>query len=253
MDEPARYLADHYQQLGDQRNDFRNINLYRLVIDQVRGQKVLDIGCGSGALLDLLDGAGHEVFGIEPNAALIEMAGRRNRDLTLFEGTGDLLAQLPHRFDTITILDVLEHIEDDCEQIRLMHEALADDGQLVIIVPAFPVLYGKRDENNGHFRRYQRRELKEKLTGNGFVIRKCRYWNALGFPPYWVSERLLRRELNTSLRGESRKNALQRFLVGMLQAWFRGVENRISFGFGLSLLVVADKARPAAAMRDQAA
>lgn len=253
MDEPARYLAELYEQLGDQRDDFRNINLYRLVIDQVRGQKVLDIGCGSGALLDLMHGTGREVFGIEPNSALIEMAERRNHDLTVFQGFGDLLGQLPHRFETITILDVLEHIEDDCGQIRLMRDALVDDGQLVIIVPAFPVLYGKRDENNGHFRRYRRRELKEKLIANGFVIRKCRYWNALGFPLYWFSERLLRRELNTSLRGESKKNALQRVLVRLLQAWFRRIENRVSFGFGLSLLVVADKAGPAAVVRDEAA
>jgi hypothetical protein len=83
--------------------------------------------------------------------------------------------------------------------------------------------------------------LTNKLREIGFEPRQQRYWNALGFLPYLISERLLGRELNTELRTNRTKSWIQKLAVRMLHAWFRRIENRVNFGFGLSFLCVAEK------------
>ncbi len=246
MTQSAEYLANLYEGLGSLQNDFRNFNLLRLVASSVRGERVLDIGCGSGGLLSLLHEQGHSVCGLEPNEELVNLASKLHPELHIVQGTGDHLERVSGSFDTITIIDVLEHIEDDRQQLRRIWERLNPGGRLVVLVPAFPVLYGERDRNNGHFRRYTSRELTGKLREIGFEPRQQRYWNALGFLPYFVSERLLRRELNTELRTNRPKSWFQKLTIRLLHAWFRGVENRVSFGFGLSFMCVAEKPRSAA-------
>ncbi len=239
--QPAQYLANHYHGLGSQRNDFRNHNLNCLIASMVTGDSVLDIGCGSGRLLTMLQRDGRQGFGIDPNPDLIEMAGRLNPRLRIYEGIGDDIGRLGRRFSTITIIDVLEHIKDDRRQLRKIHDALRPAGQLIVLVPAFQMLFGKRDHRNGHFRRYSRKELIEKVTEAGFRVTRARYWNAMGFLPYLIAERIFRRELNGDLRTDEAKNPFERALVRILHAWYKGVENRFNFGLGLSLICVARK------------
>jgi SAM-dependent methyltransferase len=62
-------LLEHYRRLGNQANDFRNRNLRRLVASMVTGTSVLDIGCGSGHLLRLLEDQGKDVVGLEPSGS----------------------------------------------------------------------------------------------------------------------------------------------------------------------------------------
>lgn len=241
MGHPEQYLAELYEGLGSQRNDFRDLNLHLWIAAHVVGECVLDIGCGNGALLGLLQQRGKRAFGIEPNRALTRLAATRHPGLTVLEHAGAEVHRFGRRFDTVTIIDVLEHIEDDVAQLQRIFDVLKECGRLVVVVPACPALYGKRDVNNGHFRRYTRPELVEKLRRCGFRVRFARHWNALGFLPYWFSERILRRELNTRLRTDGKHSFPGRLLVRLLHGWFRRVENRLNFGFGLSLLAVAEK------------
>jgi len=238
---PEQYLANLYEGLGSQRNDFRDRNLHLWIAARVVGECVLDVGCGNGALLALLEQGGKRAFGVEPNRALRDLAAARHPGLTILAETGAGLHRFGRRFDTVTMIDVLEHIEGDVAQLREIFGVLQAGGRLVVVVPACPALYGKRDKNNGHFRRYTMSDLVGKLTRCGFHIRCIRHWNALGFLPYWVSERIFRRELNTRLRTDRAHSLAGRLLVSLLHGWFRHVENRRGFGFGLSLLCVADK------------
>lgn len=249
MAHSAEYLSNLYEGLGSLQNDFRNFNLLRLVAGYVRGERVLDIGCGSGGLLSLLQQQGHSTSGVEPNADLVSLANTLHPELRIVQGTGADLDRVTGSFDTITIIDVLEHIEDDREQLRRIWDRLVPGGQLVVLVPAFPLLYGERDRNNGHFRRYTSRELIGKLREIGFEPVQQRYWNVLGFLPYLISERLLQRELNTELRTNRPKNWFQKLTIRLFHAWFRGIENRVSFGFGLSFLCVAEKPNTAAELK----
>lgn len=235
------FLADLYTGLGSHRNDFRNLNLYRLIGSLVTGTSVLDIGCGGGALLTILKRRGHPAFGLEPNEALVRAATERDPDLRIFVGTGEDVDKLGRRFASITIIDVLEHIEDDTAQLSRIRDALEPGGQLVVLVPACQALYGRRDLRNGHYRRYSKKELVSKVRRAGFTIDQARHWNALGFVPYWLSERVLRRELDGDIRTDKAKSLPKRLVIRALHAWYRKVENNFDMKFGLSVIVTATK------------
>src|SRR5262249_41587470 len=153
------------------------------------------------------------------NADLVSLARRLHPELPVVHGEGRRLDRVPGPFDSITIIDVLEHIEDDRGQLRAMWHSLVPGGQLVIIVPCSPVLYGHRCRNQGHFRRYHWRELREKLVATGFDVQSHRYWNALGWWPYFIAERLCGRALQVGLRTSRPKSTVQKLAIRMLHAW----------------------------------
>jgi len=219
------HLVGHYEALGDFRADFRNFNLFSLIAGLVTGQKVLDIGCGVGNFLSVLRSQGSDVVGVEPSDGMRELAAKINPEIKI-------VAEAAGTFDTVTMLDVLEHIEDHEEQVQKVYSILNNGGQFIIVVPAHPILYGKRDKEMGHYRRYTRESLTKVLTENGFQVNFLRHWNALGFLPYLISEKVLKKPLESNMR--RKKNRL-------MNLWFKKVENNFDFGFGLSIICVAKK------------
>jgi len=234
-------LLDHYRRLGNQANDFRNRNLRSLVASLVTGTSVLDIGCGSGHLVRLFQDQGKDVVGLEPSRDLVDLAQALHGPLRIEHGSPEDIDGWSHQFDTITIIDVLEHIQDDIQQLRRMKTLLKPRGRLVVVVPAFQVLYGPRDAEQGHFRRYERGDLVHKLQMTGYRVGTVRYWNAMGFLPYFIASRVLPRLLRVDLRSANEKGALKRVMIRLLDAWYRYFENQINCGFGLSLIAVAEK------------
>lgn len=221
--------------------DFRNDNLYHLVLTKLRGLSLLDIGCGSGGFIFSAKERGFEPLGLEPDKAAVELSKKLYGPLNIIVGSADDIQKLGRRFDNLTMLDVLEHLEDDVAQIQENYRWLQERGRLVIVVPAFPLLYGIHDMNKKHFRRYKKKELIEKLEKNKFRVIEIRYWNAIGFLPYLISEKILKKELTTDLRSDSKKGKLKSAINKILNSWFKYVENKINFHFGLSIICVAEK------------
>ena len=104
-----------------------------------------------------------------------------SRGVEIFDGS--TLPFEANAFTLVTTLDVLEHIDDDRGMLAEMHRVLAPGGTLLVTVPAFPFLWGAQDEISHHKRRYRRRELRERVEGAGFELRKLTYFNTLLFPP----------------------------------------------------------------------
>jgi glycosyltransferase involved in cell wall biosynthesis len=97
--------------------------------------------------------------------------------------------------DTIVCCNVLEHIEDDRSTLSDMRSVLAPGGRLALLVPALQKLYGSLDEHLGHFRRYEKDELTEKLSAARFKIEDIRFVNRPGVFGWWVNGKLLRRRV----------------------------------------------------------
>ena len=74
----------------------------------------------------------------------------------------------PGSYDTVVLLNVLEHIPDDHQALGDIYESLAPGGKVVLWVPAFEALYGKFDQRIGHYRRYRRNELLALVHKVGF-------------------------------------------------------------------------------------
>lgn len=244
MEKASENLHALYQQLGDLRRDFRNYNLYRFILKRIKGKEILDIGCGAGHFLNLADSKGYSTSGIEDNADLIGLSKKiYGKDLGIKKGRVEDLATLNKKFDTIVMIDVLEHIEKDEEALKLIHDRLNSSGRVVILVPAYQFLYGKRDKNIGHFRRYTRNGLKKKLKESGFDVIESRYWNMLGVIPYFIAEKILKKEFIVGFRGQKKKGWMTRLLNKSLFKWFEKVENPLNPGCGLSVVAVAIKTK----------
>jgi SAM-dependent methyltransferase len=99
------------------------------------------------------------------------------------------------RVDTVVCLNVLEHIEQDVATLADLHATLAPGGRLILIVPALARLYGSLDEHLRHFRRYEKRELEDKVRDAGFVLEDCRFLNRPGILGWYLNGRILRRRV----------------------------------------------------------
>ena len=136
---------------------------------------------------------------------LIKIAKQLNPQSEIFKMFAEDVAKIRKKVDTLTMIDVLEHTKEDCFVIKKMRKILNKNGRLIIVVPAFRFLYGKKDKKNGHYRRYSKKGLIKKLKKNGFKIDRIRYWNMLGFFPYLLYEKILNIEFSTELRTKEKK------------------------------------------------
>jgi len=92
-----------------------------------------------------------------------------------------VLADLPpdEIADTILYIDVLEHIENDEEEMRAATSRLSIGGHLVVLSPAFNLLYSPFDEAIGHFRRYAPRDAR-RLTVHPLRLERLFFLDSLG-------------------------------------------------------------------------
>ena len=238
-------LYELYKQFDTLKNDFRNKNLYKLIVSKLRGRTLLDIGCGVGHLLFLAAKMGFKGVGVEPSKSLqkLHLKIYPQSRFQIIDGDARSVTKVfQSQVDNVTLIDVLEHISDDRGTLRALKKVLSKAGKLIIVVPAHPYLYGKRDKSIGHFRRYSKKELGDKLEVAGYVIEEIRFWNVLGIFPYFISEKILKRELRVKLRENKRQTFFEKVLIFLLDKWFFYIENNIDFMFGLSLICVAKKA-----------
>jgi 2-polyprenyl-3-methyl-5-hydroxy-6-metoxy-1,4-benzoquinol methylase len=176
----------------------------RLVLPEL-GRRVLELGCGTGnftsALLDR-----EAVIAVDIEADCIEQLKRRHRNranLSAFviSGRAECLKRFAaFRPDCCVCLNVLEHIEDDRATLNALVSALTPGGRIVLLVPAFPSLYGPIDAALGHCRRYTRQSLHALAQGSGLNLIKAHYVNLPGFFGWWMNSHIFRRQAQSPVQ-----------------------------------------------------
>ncbi|MBN2105973.1 MAG: class I SAM-dependent methyltransferase [Deltaproteobacteria bacterium] len=130
--------------------------------------RLLEIGCGSGALLYDMARSGFHVSGLEQSAEARDLAlyiNRETRGLQIFETPEK---DWGSAFDHVLSFEVLEHIEDDAAALQQWHSWLKPGGHLLLSVPAHRSRWSASDEWAGHCRRYERQGLLDLLRDCGF-------------------------------------------------------------------------------------
>jgi SAM-dependent methyltransferase len=202
------------------------------------GQSVLEVGAGIGTYTLPLAERECRVFANELDGALARILDARAGELSNVEVfRDDVLDLTPEMLggpvDSVLCFNVLEHIPDHEAALESIRRCLRPGGQLLLLVPAHPFLFGATDRAVDHQRRYTRAGLREVLTATGFGIEELRYVNPVGAAGWLVSSRLLRR---------STLSAGPLSLFGRLVPVLRFLD-ALHLPFGLSLWARA--ARPA--------
>lgn len=163
------------------------------------GDAVLEIGAGIGNLSAfLMDRRRVTLTDTSPtylDALRARFAGRPNVNVARLFLPNAEPSDFDPPYDTVICLNVLEHVEDDARSLRAILKLLRPGGRLVLLVPALPALYGTLDRALGHYRRYGRRDLTHRLEDAGFRTEHTEYFNLGGIPGWWLTGRVLRRQL----------------------------------------------------------
>lgn len=130
------------------------------------GTKIVDVGCGTGAMVEALVACGYDASGIDP------WAGTRALPPARFAtGQAEAIPLADGSVAAACSFDVLEHA-DDAMALRELHRILTPGGLLFVSVPAHGWLWSVRDTLAGHRRRYTRESLRRAVRLAGFEVER---------------------------------------------------------------------------------
>ncbi len=140
----------------------------RLAIDREVGdvskKKVLDVGCGTGGVMQMLNELGAECEGVDVSEKALEYCRKKN--LKVVQGDGIKLPYADNTFDLVISSDVLEHIEKDFEAVAEVKRVLKPGGVIIATVPAHQRLFSYHDIALHHVRRYSKKQFFDLLSGS---------------------------------------------------------------------------------------
>lgn len=206
-----------------------------------RACKILDIGCGTGRVLENLQVYG-ETYGIDFSATAIAFCRERGLQ-KLVRGTGEVLPFRDGVFDVVTVLDVFCHreIRDNKAALKEVVRTLRSGGRIILSEPAFKFLYGPHDESQHCKQRFSSAEVKELMTSCGLKIEKLSYFNFILFPLV-LARRLLKKW--SGIKSQSDVQEINPVLNSILFSFLRveaGLLRFMSLPAGSSIICVARK------------
>lgn len=234
----------HEEIIKAQRDNSLTINYNKWIFDSIQlyiGDKVLDVGTGSGNFLPYLLSKEliitTDVLDTFINILRSEYGSCTNLHIFKCDIQDENLTQIvsPYNIDTVICNNVLEHVQDDIRALKNIHTILNGQGNLILVLPAFQCLYSGWDRAVGHLRRYNYRDIKEKLAKTGFFIQVDFYMNVVGFFAWFLNGKILR---NTPVRNflvEEQAVFFDRYLVNPLKK----LESIFHPCFGQSLVIIA--------------
>jgi SAM-dependent methyltransferase len=203
---------------------------------------ILDIGCGTGMLLEHLSTMG-KATGLDFSPVALQYCQSHN--LTNL-GRADV-RNLPVRdasVDVITAIDLVEHIKDDVGLLGEFYRVLKPGGVAILSVPAHKKMWSNHDVALHHFRRYEKDEFQRLVEGAGLRPRKYSYSMATAYVP----ARIFRKVKSLVSRADSEPRTDEFKIPGMLNSALKTALtlearwlSRANLPIGLSLLCVAEK------------
>lgn len=199
------------------------------------GHRVLEAGAGLGAMTSRYQ-QGREVVANDVSPSCVQALRERfagypnvrveDRDLRTME--------LDDRFDSVLMVNVLEHIADDVGALQGLIRLLVPGGNVVIYVPALNGLYGPLDKKVGHYRRYSVWRLRKVFLEAGMEPVEVRWVNLLAIPA-WAA--FGRGDIDDRERSSSMLSLWDRTAVPV----GRVIEEHIRVPIGLNVLGVAHR------------
>lgn len=216
-------------------------SLLDLYLLKKRPLKILDAGCGPGAMLPLLASYG-DVIGVDISDEALKFAKKRGK---VFKGNVMDLKFKKETFDIVVCMDVLYHmwISDESKALNEFNRVLKKGGLLLIREPAYNWIGGKEDVGSQTGRRFTKGTLNRLVKKASFKVVKITYANFFLFPVVLVlrahsslSPKDTKGSSDLNVPGPVVNNLLLSFLKA--EAW---IMRFASLPFGSSLFFVAHK------------
>ena len=185
--------------------------------DQLKGE-ILEIGSGIGNISQLVIEKGHSITLSDYNSDYCDLLKAK---FSQNENVKEILSidlvdpdfhnkyfTYKEKFDTIFLLNVIEHIKDDLLAVKNCRYMLKKDGHLVLLAPAYSWLYCSFDKQLGHYRRYSLGSLEEILIKNDFNILSGSHFNFTGIAGWFLFGKLL----NKKMLGSSQMSAFDKIV-----------------------------------------
>ena len=163
-------------------------------------QPILDAGCGTGGFLAQLAARypNRALLGLDANPLACQRAAAKSGQAVCVGSINEL--PFPEgAFAAVFSVDVLCHSAvDERGAVQQFHRCLADNGLLVINVPAYSWMLSAHDAAVHNVRRYTAKGLTGLLEAGGFRMVYATYWNAVLFPLMFITRKLLPERGRTS-------------------------------------------------------
>lgn len=214
----------------------------------------LDIGCGTGGNLELLEKYCHDVIGMDFSETAISLAEKKYLKAKFIQGDANHLSHLfePESFGLITIFNVLYHewIINELDVLRQCNNILSPGGIIVVTEPAFNILKRRHDIQAMGKRRYRLGQFEGLLKAAGLKVIAGTYFNALSFlPAFFLS--LMDRLYDIKKKGIIKENfvkelqmpgnKIDRILLRLMDAERKIISSTSKLPFGVTLMCIAQK------------
>ena len=197
-------MSDSFNYTGEELQLFQHAKHWKKYFSSqikacIKGS-VLEVGAGIGANTILLNnGTTESWLLLEPDEKMSEELKRKkgNKEFpsNCIIQTG-IISQVNSTFDTIIYIDVLEHIKDDHQEMKLAANLLKPGGHLVVLSPAFQFLFNPFDKAIGHHRRYNKKVIKS-ITPAELKLVSNQYFDSVGFFATLMNKLFLRKKYPT--------------------------------------------------------
>lgn len=202
------------------------------------GDTILDIGCGTGAIMKELSKK-YNMVGIDMSPLAVEYSKKRGlKDVFLMPAE-----EFPkEKFDVkaVTLLDVIEHIDDDVSVLKTARDIVGKEGRVIVTVPAHQWMWSAHDQANHHKRRYTKAMLRASLEAAGLEPVKFTYYNTLLFPLAAVKKFIDRgKNVDEATNEVDQPSPLVNTLFKAIFASEKHFVPAMNLPYGVSLLTVA--------------
>lgn len=192
MSTAVKRFYDSYHQKNDRfhgvirRNNFTYYYLLSLLdaagLSDVRGLKILDVGCGVGTMSLYFAAQGAQVTGVDISPRAIEIAQAAAKDIGLRNVTflNGEVEKGRGSYDVVLCSEIVEHVPDESGFLRLIHSNLRKGGTLILTTPSSENVlyrlgyYKSFDAEVGHLRRYTPTTLRHVMEEAGFTVKTLR-------------------------------------------------------------------------------
>ena len=199
--------------------------------------RILEIGAGTGNLTSYFIQK-KPLYVTEIDKELVMLLKKKfAKEKDIFIERLDITIKPPKKFigffSTVFAVNVLEHIQDDRLALKNIAQILKTNGKLLLLIPAKKNAYTKLDHELGHYRRYEKKEIINKLEETGYLVQKIYFFNIVGLLSWTIRDKVKRRDIN-----------LKPYHIKIFDSvvpLLRKIESIIPIPMGISLIVIAKK------------